>query len=446
MPTGLTVTAAGSTGANLSWNASTDNVGVTGYIVSRDGIEAGTTATTTYAETGLSPGVTYSYSVAARDAAGNRSHASPNAKFNIADTTPPTTPTGLTATVAGSTGANLSWSASTDNVGVTAYILLRNGVQVATPATTSFTDTGLSAATTYSYTVAARDAAGNISPNSASVSVTTASVADTTPPTTPTGLTAAAAGSTGVNLSWSASTDNVGVTGYIVRRNGVQIATPATTSYTDTGLSAATTYSYSVSARDAAGNISPNSASVSVTTASAADTTPPSTPTGLTAAAAGSTGVNLSWSASTDNVGVTGYIVRRNGVQVATPATTSFADTGLSAATTYSYTVAARDAAGNISPDSTSVSVTTPPPPPSNSASLAWDAVTAPTLSGYRVYFGTAPGTYLQSLGQGISVGNVTAYTITGLASGTQYYFAVTAFDTLGAESPYSNEVSKNIP
>src|SRR6266436_10125121 len=66
-----------------------------------------------------------------------------------------------------------------------------------------------------------------------------------------------------------------------------------------------------------------------------ADTTPPSMPTGLTAAAAGSTGANLSWSASTDNVGVTGYIVRRNGTQAATPATTSYADTGLSPATTY---------------------------------------------------------------------------------------------------------------
>src|SRR5712691_3915481 len=157
-----------------------------------------------------------------------------------ADTTPPSMPTGLTGAAAGSTGANLSWSASTDNVGVTAYILLRNGVQVATPVSTSFADTGLSAATTYSYTVAARDAAGNISPNSASVSVTTASAADTTPPSTPTGLTGAAAGSTGANLSWSASTDNVGVTGYIVRRNGVQVATPATTTYADTGLSAAT--------------------------------------------------------------------------------------------------------------------------------------------------------------------------------------------------------------
>jgi len=363
------------------------------------------------------------------------------------DTTLPSSPTGLTGAAAGSTGANLSWSASTDNVGVTGYIVRRNGVQVAAPATTSFADTGLFAATTYSYTVAARDAAGNLSPDSASMSVTTASAADTTPPTTPTGLTGAAVGSTGANLSWSASTDNVGVTGYIVRRNGVQVATPATTSLADMGLSAATTYSYAVAARDAAGNISPNSTSVSVTTASAADMTPPTTPTGLTAAVAGSTGANLSWSASTDNVGVTGYIVRRNGVPVATPSTTSFADTGLSAATTYSYTVAARDAAGNISPNSASVSVTTPPPQPSNSASLAWDAVTAAAnLSGYRVYFGSAPGTYLQPLGQGISVGNVTAYTLTGLASGSLYYFAVTAFDTLGMESPYSNEVSKNIP
>src|ERR1700704_5336915 len=125
---------------------------------------------------------------------------------------------------------------------------------------------------------------------------------DTTLPSTPTGLTAAAAGSTGVNLSWSASTDNVGVTPYTLPRKGVKIAMPATTTYADAGLSAATTYSYSVAARDAAGNISPYSASVSVTTASVADTTPPTTPTGLTGAAAGSTGATLSWRSSADNV------------------------------------------------------------------------------------------------------------------------------------------------
>src|SRR2546421_9778070 len=68
---------------------------------------------------------------------------------------------------------------------------------------------------------------------------TTPSV-DTTPPTTPIGLTAAVAGSSGANLSWSASTDNVGVTGYIVRRNGAQVATPATTSFTSEGRRVAT--------------------------------------------------------------------------------------------------------------------------------------------------------------------------------------------------------------
>src|SRR5258705_46831 len=114
------------------------------------------------------------------------------------DTTPPSTPTGLTGAAMGSTGANLSWSGSSDNVGVVGYVVRRNGVQVATPATTSFADTGLSVGT-YSYTVAARVAAGNVSANSSSASVT---IADTTPPTTPPALTPAVAGPPGANLSW----------------------------------------------------------------------------------------------------------------------------------------------------------------------------------------------------------------------------------------------------
>ena len=89
------------------------------------------------------------------------------------------------------------------------------------------------------------------------------------------------------------------------------------------------------------------------------DTTPPSAPAGLVATAAGASVVNLTWSASTDNVGVTGYVVRRDGVEVGTSTTTSYADTGLSGATTYTYTVAARDAAGNVSPESTIASATT---------------------------------------------------------------------------------------
>ncbi len=102
------------------------------------------------------------------------------------------------------------------------------------------------------------------------------------------------------------------------------------------------------------------------------DTTRPSQPTGFNATAAGSTGANLSWSASTDNVGVTGYIVSRNGTPIATPATTNFIDSGLSPATTYSYTVAARDAAGNTStPASASVTTASAPPPVANTYYVA---------------------------------------------------------------------------
>jgi len=201
-----------------------------------------------------------------------------------------------------------------------------------------------------------------------------------TPPTTPTGLTAMAAGVSMINLSWNASTDDVGVTSYIVLRDGTQAGTPVTTSYADTGLSAGTTYSYTVAARDAAGSMSDPSTNASATTAGTGtgtgDTTPPTAPANLTATVAGASVINLSWDPSTDNVGVTGYIVRRNGTPVATPVTTSYADTGLSAGTTYRYTVAARDAAGNswlLSTYELATTTGTPPtPPPAIPSALGW--------------------------------------------------------------------------
>jgi len=85
-------------------------------------------------------------------------------------------------------------------------------------------------------------------------------------------------------------------------------------------------------------------------------------------------------------------------------------------------------------------------PLPPNAAMLTWNPpVTTTNLSGYRVYFGTAPGQYIQPPGKGISAGTSTTYTLMGLSSGT-YYMAVTAFDTSNNESAPSNEVSKAIP
>jgi beta-glucanase (GH16 family) len=89
---------------------------------------------------------------------------------------------------------------------------------------------------------------------------------DTTAPSTPTGLTASGTTSTSTNLSWNASTDNVGVTGYDVLRNGTSIATVTGTTYPAGGLTPSTAYSFAVRARDAAGNLSGNSTAVNVTT------------------------------------------------------------------------------------------------------------------------------------------------------------------------------------
>jgi chitodextrinase len=191
------------------------------------------------------------------------------------------------------------------------------------------------------------------------------SSSDTTAPSVPAGLTATALSSSQISLGWTASSDNVGVTGYEIRRGGSLVATVgAVTTYTDTGLSASTAYSYTVTALDAAGNRSAASSAASATTPAAgggSDTTAPSVPAGLTATALSSSQISLGWNASSDNVGVTGYEIRRGGTLVATVgAVTTYTDTGLAASTAYSYTVAARDAAGNRSAFSAAASATTP--------------------------------------------------------------------------------------
>ena len=188
-----------------------------------------------------------------------------------ADTQPPTPPTTVTATAVSTSKINVSWSGATDNVGVTGYRVFRDGVQLVEQAGTSYTDATATPNTTYSYTVVAVDAAGNTSAPSAPATVSTTGAPDGTPPSQPGNLTATAPSSSQVNLSWSASTDNVGVIGYNVYRNGVQLptatvpdATPPTT-YTDDTASPGTAYTYQVSAVDAAGNESAKAA-VSVTT------------------------------------------------------------------------------------------------------------------------------------------------------------------------------------
>jgi chitodextrinase len=221
--------------------------------------------------------------------------------------------------------------------------------------------------------------------------------ADTQAPTSPGNPVATAASSSRIDLTWTASTDNVGVTGYRLEgcqggvcTNFTQIAatTGTGTAYSDTGLTAATTYRYQVRATDAAGNLSGYSTIASATTLAAADTQAPTAPTNLAATAATGSQINLTWTASTDDVGVTGYRIERcqgagctNFAQVAAPAGlgTTYSDTGLSAATSYSYRVRATDAAGNLSGYSAPASAVTPAPPAFSFVQLNYTVPQDPT-------------------------------------------------------------------
>ncbi|MFI1523418.1 fibronectin type III domain-containing protein [Kitasatospora cineracea] len=183
---------------------------------------------------------------------------------------------------------------------------------------------------------------------------------DTQAPTAPGNLTATSTAATQVSLSWGASTDNVGVTGYDVYKNGTLATTVTGTTATVTGLSAGTAYTFTVKAHDAAGNASAASNSLAVTTPSGSDQQAPTAPGNLTATSTAATQVSLSWGASSDNVGVTAYDVYKNGALATTVTGTTATVTGLTASTAYTFTVKARDAAGNTSAASNSLAVTTP--------------------------------------------------------------------------------------
>ncbi|NUP79150.1 MAG: chitinase [Nonomuraea sp.] len=184
---------------------------------------------------------------------------------------------------------------------------------------------------------------------------------DTTAPSVPGNLRSTGVTNTSVALAWDASTDNVKVTGYEIYRGGTLVTTVTGTTYNDTGLTASTTYAYTVRARDAAGNRSADSNQVSATTTGGGgtDNTAPSVPGNLRSTGVSGNSVSLTWDASTDNVKVTGYEIYRGGTLVTTVTGTSHTDTGLAANTTYTYTVRARDEAGNRSANSNQVSATT---------------------------------------------------------------------------------------
>ena len=190
--------------------------------------------------------------------------------------------------------------------------------------------------------------------------------ADTTAPTPPGDARVSGLTCNSVTFSWAASTDDVGVAFYDIYHDGQQMTTVGGATLS-TGLTVVpgANWGLYVNARDAAGNVSQASTTVTINPPQCqADTTAPSRPTGLTAAVSGTT-VTLNWTKSTDNVAVVAYDVYRNNVKAGTVAVsgsnagTSFTDSGLSAGTRFRYHVVARDAQANSSRNSDPASVTT---------------------------------------------------------------------------------------
>ncbi|HEY4616821.1 MAG TPA: endonuclease [Flavobacterium sp.] len=350
-----------------------------------------------------------------------------------ADSQAPTAPTNLLASGTTDTTTTLSWTASTDNIGVTGYEVYQGAILQATSTGTSYTVTGLTASTAYSFSVKAKDAAGNSSNASNTVNVTTTSTAtlnycssqgnstadekigkvvfgsisNTSTGTSGyenyTALSTTASRGTAYTITITPSwTSTVYSEGYAVfvdyNQNGLftdageQVWTKATsTAATASGSftipsnatlgttrmrvsmkyngtpTACETFSY--------GQVEDYSVTISGGTA---DTTAPSAPTALAASGTTQTTTNLSWSVSTDNVGVTGYDVYRGTTLLGTVTSNSFSVTELSASTAYSFLVKAKDAAGNISSASNTLNVTTT----ANSGSTATELLFSEYIEG----------------------------------------------------------------
>lgn len=382
------------------------------------------------------------------DANGNRSAALMTPPV---DNTPPSVPGSLAATAISQSQINLSWLASSDNVAVAGYTLERcigagctSFAQIATPASTSYSDTGRTSNTTYVYRVRAQDAAGNSSGFSTSASATTP---DATAPTAPGTPSFTSLAMTSATANWGAASDDVAVTGYQYRLNaGSWQSLGNVLSINLTGLSAATAYTFEVRARDGANNVG----AASIGTFSTPDTSAPTAPgtpsfTNLTM-----TSATVNWSAASDNVGVAGYQYRLNASSWQSLGNVlSINLTGLSAATAYTVQVRARDAASNFGAASSS-SFTTPdiaPPsaptgltasaPASGTVNLVWTAATDNvSVAGYKIFRNSAQ----------IATSAATSYSDGTTTGTTTYSYTVSAYDTAGNASAQSSGVNVTTP
>ena len=475
-PTALSAAASGSTRINLSWTAPASDGGsaITGYRieVSSDGGAtwtdrvANTGITTTYAHTGLAAGDTRHYRVSAINTHG--AGAPSDVANATTETTVPGAPTALSAAASGSTRINLSWTAPASDGGsaITGYRIEVSSDGGATwtdrvantgITTTTYEHPSLAAVTTRHYRVSAINTHGAGAPSDVANATT-----ETTVPGAPTALSAAASGSTRINLSWTAPASDGGsaITGYKIEvsPNGTsgwtdRVAnTGITTTYAHTGLAAGTTRHYRVSAINTHGAGAPSDVANATT-----ETTVPGAPTALSAAASGSTRINLSWTAPASDGGsaITGYKIEvsPNGTSGWTDrvadtgiTTTTYAHTGLAPGDTRHYRVSAisTDGSGTASNVATATTETTVPGAPtalsaaasgSTRINLTWTAPASDggsAITGYKIEV-SPNGTSGWTDQVANTATTTTTYAHTGLAPGDTRHYRVSAISTDGS-------------
>jgi fibronectin type 3 domain-containing protein len=470
----LNSAAAGNGSVGLAWSAPSSNGGsaITGYKVYRGTSSGGETLLTTlgnvtnWNDNTASNGTTYFYKVTALNPIGEGAASNELSATPSAPATAPSAPS-LNSATPGNGSVALAWSAPSSNGGsaISAYKVYRgtssgNETLLTTLGNvTSWTDSGVTNGTTYFYKVTALNSVGE---SAASNELSATPTQPATAPGPPS-LNGATAGNASVALTWSAPSSNGGsaITGYKVYRgtsSGSETLLTTlgnVTSWTDNGVTNGATYYYKVTALNSVGE-SIRSNEMSATPFAVA----PGAPT-LNGAIAGTGTVALAWSPPSSNGGsaITGYRIYRSTssgsetLLTAVGNVTSWTDTGVTNGTTYYYKVSALNSAGeSVSSNERSATptaaATAPGPPTLTGASagrhggvaLTWSAPTSnggSAITGYRVYRGTSSGseTLLTTLG------NVTSWTDANAASGTTYYYQVTAVNAAG-ESPRSNELS----
>jgi len=346
-------------------------------------------------------------------------------------------PSNLTAVGVSSSQIDLDWTGTI----FATYDVYRDSALVAAGlGSSSYSDTGLAAFTEYEYYVTATVFGDESDPSNAVVARTL----DGTPPTKPDGLSGTAVSTTEIDLTWNPSSDpETGILGYVVYRDGAEVARSPTTTYSDTGLAPSTTYTYRVSAVNGDSIEGSDSSPINVKTL---DPVAPPPPTNLSATTVSESEIDLAWTAP-DADDLIGYRVYRNGNPVGEPTGTTYRDSGLQGFTTYNYTVTARDNEGLESDPSESAQATTldgtPPTRPESltatatgttSIGLSWSGSADPEsgVVGYRVYRN----------GTKVAETAGTTHLDTGLSPATNYEYRVSAVNGQGLESALSSRAS----